>query len=150
MSPERVPESEHLRSVLLDAVKAANEQDQNTVGVILYGSRTHSGQAKPYSDVDLMGVQTTSSYDSYFTLRDILAKALDSIGLKSDLKGFVYLEWFDTEGNIQPTKVGLMETSCQFLDKDSVFILTDPEAEKQIREFVHPELKVWSRETTID
>ena len=151
VTSERLAQKEKLMVVLREAVEKAHHLEPGALGVILFGSRTHSGPIRPDSDVDLLHVQRQVGIKAAFALQNSIEEGLKSLGWQSDYKGTIYLDWIDRVQKSQ-TRDGMAEqiySRCQWIDKDSAFVLVDPEAERKIREFARPEEKEWSRTEAI-
>ena len=142
-----MPEIKVLKEVLTKAVTEAHIQAPNVLGVLLFGSQSHPGTARPDSDVDLVNVQKRMSVTGTYILHDAVKRILYSLGLKSDFKGLLSLEWVEISLLSQPNvnMADLLRINTRWLDRDSVFILADPEAERKIREFVKLEEREWTR-----
>lgn len=142
---KRIVSKEELVVILHRAVVKANRNDLNALGVILFGSRTHTDMARPDSDVDYITVQKQVSINVVYELKQAVETELKALGLISHYSGTIFIDWIDGEVLPEAREVTLSESNriCGFLDKDSVFTIVDPEAERKIKDYAHPEQKRW-------
>lgn len=148
--PESAPQNEALISTLREGVAEAHQKQPNALGVILFGSRTHPGEARSDSDVDMIPVVQSSKPQireaSREVLREILEKKLRGLKLQANLDGCICVD--DIPGQTSSPDVAALFSlgfSTVHMDRNSVFVLEDQTAEQKIREYVKPEEKVWSR-----
>lgn len=142
---------EGIVDTLREAVKEAQKTDPNVMGVIFFGSRTHPGMSRRDSDVDLLPV-LKRDFAYTLALGNSVRSKLDPLGLRPDFmgcRGELCVSWVDAVLSSGGKDDGAAEAAryvCRFLNEDSIFIVTDPEAERKIRELVKPALRKWSRQ----
>src|SRR3989344_2078678 len=133
---------------LTEAVHEANNADPNALGVILYGSRTHMGMARPDSDVDMVYVQQQSKDTTTYILEKAVNQRLRARGFVGDFRGAICIDWIDqvlSESTQNDQISALLCAGCLWIDRESIFITVDREAEQKIREFTKLERKRWTK-----
>ncbi len=143
LSTKRDLSKEELTALLREVVQEAHKKDNSVLGVIVFGSRTHEGMARPNSDVDLIPVLRTISSSAEYVLRDSEKRILAPFDLIKDHKSTIYLDWIDQALMLQTgDEVESIHRRCRWIDKDSIFVIVDHDAERKIREFVKPEQRM--------
>lgn len=142
LSIERPITIETLVETLREAVKEANDINPDVLGLILYGSRTHA-MTRSDSDVDMIIVQREGvrRLKTYLALQNAVKTRLKTLDIRSHFEGPL---WIDNAADL-PIQWWLIERECKWLDKDSIFIIVDPTAERTIRDIIKPEERIWSK-----
>lgn len=145
--PRLLTEKDVLVGLLATAVEKAHKQNPNASGVILYGSRTHTGFAQPGSDVDVVLVLKQPSIPAQWAITREMSSALVPFPVRIHTSGFGVL----TVREVRRAKVSeetqkRLRQRFPYLDHDSQMILIDPALEQEIRSVLGLEGKKWSRE----
>ena len=131
---------EELSGILKEAVESAHMEDNGVLGLVLFGSRSHGDEyATVYSDVDLVYVvDKPTSFAAISVLKEHLDRRFKPFGMVEHWIGTIYVGWLSELRDPERH----MET--RYLDRDSVFIILDSEAEKKVLDFVRPKHKTWT------
>ena len=139
--------TEELVQTLKAAVSEAHERDENVHGVILFGSRSRKDCTRKRislnSDVDLLGV--TGRFDKR-TVR-VLGQCLfqritGDLHIKPNVARTFGLDSLICGSRSQSGSYAL--ETCQILDRESIFVLVNPEDVKKIKEFSGCTEKEWT------
>lgn len=115
----------------------------------MYGSRTRPGMARPHSDVDMVFVQQglDRCIEASLALFNAIESRFQPLDLRRNSQGVI---WLDTvvkalAPDADPEVGAHTRDNCKFFDRDSIYILTNPEAERLIKLLSSSESKPWSR-----
>lgn len=116
-------------------------------GIIIFGSRTQNGYARPTSDIDMIIVQNEIGHGG-LVLKCKLQELLSCQGIKLDLyclfTSFVRKAVQNPEGREARE---LSKSALRFLDQNSVFLLSDEATKELIKTFTRCDQKKWTRKT---
>lgn len=114
-------------TTLNSAIIEAHKQDENALGVIVFGGRTHPNMTRPNSDIDIICVQESVSVRTDAVLQKLIRERLNRLNITLHYHGTIYADWINSRFSTQDfERTNLLNDTihrCLYVDQKSLFII---------------------------